>query len=268
MNSLNRMLLCVAAALFFWLGDSLLFCLMKDCAFIQALFPAVPSGRLLVRLIVAVFLLLFGIMGFIGHTVRLAELTRINRADDGALFGDEKSSSKSRRLLYHSMRLATMMGMSTANKDKLRILCYCYDIGMVCVPSSVLSKNGPLEPEEQRLRDAHTDWGAKIVSEIPQLRKASKLIAAHEELYDGNGPHALYGRSIPLACRIFVVAMIYDYYTQPHQEGDVLTRRQALDEMMLYRGTMLDPDVFDAFVKLMNDDTLSQQIGNSVYVPK
>ena len=88
MNSLNRMLLCAAAAVFFWLGDSLLFCLMKDCAFIQALFPAVPGSRLLIRLIVAVLLLLFGIMGFIGHTVRLAELTRINRADDGALFGD------------------------------------------------------------------------------------------------------------------------------------------------------------------------------------
>lgn len=268
MNSLNRMLLCAAAALFFWLGDSLLFCLIKDCAFIQALFPAVPSWRLLIRLIVAVLLLLFGIMGFIGHTVRLAELTRINRADDGSLFGDETSSAKSRRLLYHCMRLATMMGMSTANKDKLRILCYCYDIGMVCVPNAILGKSGPLEPEEQRIRDAHTDWGAWIASEIPQLRKAASLIAAHEELYDGNGPHALYGRSIPLACRIFVVAMIYDYYTQPHREGAALTRRQALDEMMLYRGTMLDPDVFDAFVKLMSDEALSQQIGESVYVPK
>ena len=62
--------------------------------------------------------------------------------------------------------------------------------------------------------------------------------------------------------------MIYDYYTRPHQEGAALTKRQALDEMLMYRGTMLDPDVYDAFVKLMNDDALSQQVGESVYVPK
>ncbi|MBO7667755.1 MAG: hypothetical protein J6T26_04760, partial [Firmicutes bacterium] len=61
MKSLNRMLLGAAAARVLWLGDSLLFWLVKDCAFIQALFPAVPSGRLLIRLIVAVVLLLFGI---------------------------------------------------------------------------------------------------------------------------------------------------------------------------------------------------------------
>ena len=267
MRSVHRLLLCAIAAVVLWLGDSLLFCLLKDCSFIQALFSAVPSSRLLVRLIIAVLLLFYGTMGFIGHTVRLTELTRINRADDGALFGDDKSSNKSRRLLYYSIRLATMMGMSTANKDKLRILCYCYDIGMVCVPGYIFTKNEPLDQNEQSLRDSHTDWGAKIASEIPQLRKAANLIAMHEELYNGTGPHALYGRSIPLACRIFVVAMLFDYYTQPHKEGDVLTTRQALDEMMLYRDTLLDPDVFDAFVKLMSDDQLSQRVGDSVFVP-
>lgn len=268
MRYFQRLLLYAASALAFWLVDSLLFCFAKDCLFAAALFAAVPSGRLLFRLIVVAVLLFIGTMGFIGYTVRRAELIRINRADDGALFGDDLSRSKSRRLLYHSIRLATMMGMSAANKDKLRVLCYCYDIGMVCVPSRVLDKQGKLDPEEQRLRDSHTDWGAKIASEIPRLRKAAPLIALHEELYNGGGPHARYGRSIPLACRIFVVAMLYDYYTQPHQGEPALTSREALDEMLLYRGTMLDPDVYDAFVRLMSDDKLYRRVGESVFVPK
>ena len=267
MRSTHRLLLCAFIALGLWLGDTLLFCLTKDCAFVPALFSAVPRSRLLLRLIVAVLLLFYGTMGFIGHNVRLAELTRINRADDGALFGDDKSPQKSRRLLYHSIRIATMMGMSAANKDKLRVLCYCYDIGLVCLPAGLFANDEPLSPEEQALRDSHTDWGAKIAEQIPQLRKAAPLIAMHEELYDGSGPHAKYGRSIPLACRIFVVAMLYDYYTRPHGGEAALTSRQALDEMALYRGTMLDPDVFDAFLKLMSDDSLSQRVGDSVYVP-
>lgn len=268
MDSLHRLLLCALAAAGLWLGDSLLFCFIKDCAFSQALFLAVPRLRLLLRLLIVVVLLFWGTMGFIGHAVRLAELTRINRADDGALFGDDNSAAKSRRLLYHSIRLATMLGMSTANKDRLRILCYCYDIGLVCVPRAVLTKSEPLSPEEQRLRDAHTDWGARIASEIPQLRRAAKLIAFHEELYNGGGPHALYGRSIPLACRIFVVAMLYDHFTRPQPGGAAMDTRQALDEMRLYRGTVLDPDVFDAFVKLKSDQALALKVGNSVYVPK
>ena len=268
MHSFKRLLLCDAAAACFWLIDSLLVCFANDCSYFQALFTAVSSGRLLFRLLLVVLLLFYGTMGFIGHTVRLAELTRINHADDGALFGDEKSADKSRRLLYHSIRLATMMGMSTHNKDKLRTLCYCYDIGMVCVPQSVLDHKGDLDAEQQKLRDSHTDWGARIAAAIPRLRKAAPLIALHEELYDGSGPHAMYGRSIPLACRIFVLAMIYDYYTQPHYGQAALTTAQALDEMLLYRGTMLDPDVYDAFYKLMSDNRLSQQVGESVYVPK
>ena len=268
MRSFPRLLLCVAAALVFWLVDSLLFCFAKDCAFFSALFTAVPSGRLLIRLLVVLALLFYGTMGFIGNNVRRAELTRINKADDGSLFGDNKSGNKSRRLLFHCMRLATMMNMSGSDKDKLRILCYCYDIGMVCVPSSVLMKSGPLSPEEQKLRDEHTDWGAEIARSIPQLSKAAPLIAMHEELYNGGGPHALYGRSIPLACRIFVTAMVYDYYTQPHEGGAALSSREALAEMMLFRGSMLDPDVYDAFVKLMSDAKLSARVAESVYVPK
>ena len=268
MHSFQRMMLCAAAAAAFWLADSLLFCFSSDCAFLSALFAAVPGGRLLLRLIIVAVLLFWGIMGFIGHTVRLAELTRINRADDGALFGDAKSADKSRRLLYYSIRLATMMGMTNANKDKLRILCYCYDIGMVCVPVSVLDKNCALEPDEQKLRDGHTDWGERIAAAIPQLRKASHLIALHEELYDGSGPHAVYGRSIPLACRIFVVAMLYDYYTQAHDGEPALSSRQALDEMLMYRGTVMDPDVYDAFVELISDDRLSRKVGDKVFVPQ
>lgn len=268
MRSFQRMLLCAAAALALWLIDALLFCFAKDCTFAQALFTAVPSWRLLLRLLVAVGLLFVGIMGFIGHSVRLSELTRINRADDGSLFGDDQSASKSRRLLYHCIRLATLMGMSTPNKDMLRTLCYCYDIGMVCVPGVVLKKSDDLDAEEQKLRDSHTDWGARIASNIPQLRKAAPLIALHEELFDGSGPHSLYGRSIPLACRIFVVAMLYDYYTQPHAGEAALTTADALDEMRLYRSTLLDPDVFDAFVRLMSDNRLSQTVGASVFVPK
>lgn len=268
MRPVPRLMLSFAIAGWLWLADALFLCLQIDCGFLPALFELVPDGRLLVRLIVALTLLFYGVADFIGHTVRRAELTRMNRADGGVLFGDAASKYKSRRLLYYCMRLATMMRLSAKEKDKLRTLCYCYDIGMVTVPLSIREKPGPLTPAEQRERDAHTERGAQIAAAIPRLAPAAELIALHEEFYDGSGVHARVGRSIPLACRIFVTAMLYDYYSQPHGGSPALEKDAALDELRLYRGSLLDPEVLDAFLNIMSDEKLARSVGEKVYIPQ
>lgn len=282
MYSGQRLFLCVGGAALLWLVDSLLLCLSANCTLGAALFSAVPHVRLLVRLLAVVVLLFVGAAGFIAHAVRRFELTLINQADDGSLFGEEDSSSQSRRLLFYALRLATFLGLSTGQKDSLRLLCYCHDLGALFVKEEVRQISGILTPFEQKELDSHTLRGARIAAAIAPLHKVAPLIALHEELYDGSGPQARYGRSIPLVCRIFTVVRLYDYFTEI-QPSDLLrsgfaaqvplpktllTRAEALDEMALYRSTLLDPDVLDAFVRMMRDESLFQRVGESVFVPQ
>lgn len=268
MRPLSRLILICASAVFLWLADSLLFAFFSGHTFAAALWGAVPFARLLARLSLVLALLFFGVLSYTAHAVRFKEIVRMNKADNGALFGNAESAKKAERLLYYSMRLATVLRMRPREKDKLRLLCYCYDIGMVGVPDWLLEKEGALTKEEQRLRDRHIDLGAEIARNIPQLRKAATLIACHEEYYNGGGAKALYGRSIPLACRIFVTVLMYDFYTQPHPGGRVLESEEALDELAFYSGTVLDPDVLDAFRRMLVDKKLGAVVAEHVFAPE
>lgn len=268
MRPFVRLLIYCAAAIFLWLADSLLLAFGQGLSYPDALWRFVPATRLLLRLGITLLLLFIGVLRFTAHAVRKREIIRINKADSGAWFGRADSAKKAERLLYHSLRLATVLRMRPREKDKLRQLCYCYDIGMVGVPDWVLEKDGGLTHDEQLLRDRHIELGAEIARQIPQLRRIAPLIACHEEYYNGGGAKGMYGRSIPLACRIFLVALIYDYYTQPHEDGRVLENEEALDELAFYSGTVLDPDVFAAFRRLMSDKRLGAAVAEHVFAPE
>ena len=239
MKPLSRLYFCCPDCRAFMAGGWLFLAFFDHLSYDAALWSAVPWWRLLLRFCFVLAVLFYAVMHYIGSSVRNKEWVRINKADNGSLFGDPKSASKSRRLLYHSMRLATMLHMHTRDKNNLRLLCYCYDIGLIGVPRAVLEKDAPLSKEEQRELDRHLDLGAEIAAEIPRLRKVASLIACHEEHFNGGGAKAMYGRSIPLACRVFSVALMYDHYTQIYAGGRVLTTAEALerDGVLPWHGT-------------------------------
>lgn len=267
MRPLSRLLVYILLALLLWLTDSLLLAFWQRLPLGLALWSGVEAWRLLARLLTTVVLLLLGFGGYIGRAVREQEIIRMNKADNDRLFGNLDSPQRSRRLLYHAMRLATMMRMRPRKREELRLLCYCYQIGLVGVPLALLEKEGRLTAEEQRQRDRHLEVGRQIAANIPQLRRIAPLIACHEENYDGSGPQSMYGRSIPLACRIFLAVRIYDHLTLPRPQGQGMSREEALDELDLFSGAALDPEVVSAFRALLTDKMLSSAVGERIYAP-
>ena len=89
-----------------------------------------------------------------------------------AHFGAPDSCDRHQRMLYYALRLATLMKMNSSEQHNLRILCYCHDIGLVGVHSSVLYKRGQLSADEQKIWDEHINYGADIMANIPQLARA------------------------------------------------------------------------------------------------
>ena len=94
---------------------------------------------------------------------------------------------------------------------------------MIGVPSSTLTKQGPLTPAELDEIREHPWLGERIVAPVPALGgTARQVIACHHERWDGLGyPRGLRGAEIPLAARIFAVADTFDAMTndQPYREA-------------------------------------------------
>lgn len=248
-----------------WLGESLLMAFSHQVNFGVALWSGVPAFRLLLRLCIVAFLLFWGVMSVIRGELRGKQYRKLSPASRCLLFGDPSSPRAAVRLHYHCLRLAAVMGMRAREQERLCLLCYCHDLGLIGVPDEILDIDRPLTKEEQALLDRHIDLGAEIAINIPQLHRISPLILAHEEYYNGGGAKALYGRSIPLACRILKVVQMYDYFTHPHLGGPVLDDNEALDEMMLYSGEILDPEVLEAFRKLLVDGRMARTVTQHIF---
>lgn len=269
-RKINRLPLCFCLAALFWLGDSLLLAWSGGFSFMEALWPAAPALRQLLRLAVLMALLLAGFCYYFQSSWALAAYQRLSPHRRRQLYGSPESPAQGDRLHYYTARLGLVMGLRPRERENLRLLCYCHDLGLFQVPPDIqervrgmgLSFSPPpgalrLGQAEQKLYDSHVDKGAEIAAAIPQLVRVARLICCHEEHYDGGGPKSLYGKGIPLACRIFSVARAYDFFVQPHPGGRVMDTAQALDELDLYSGSLLDPDVVAAFRQLMTDRRLA-----------
>ena len=101
----------------------------------------------------------------------------------------------------------------------------------------------------------HVITGMRILEPIPGFREALPIVAQHHEWFNGKGyPEGLSGKEISLHARIFAVADCYDALTssRPYREG--LPKEQVLVMLQEKSGSQFDPDVVEAFVRMITAD--------------
>ena len=88
--------------------------------------------------------------------------------------------------------------MSENEIQGVKTAALLHDIGKLAVPEHILSKPGPLTPEEFQKIRAHPKVGADIVSSVPFPYPVAPLILSHHERWDGKGyPAGPEGRRDP-----------------------------------------------------------------------
>jgi putative nucleotidyltransferase with HDIG domain len=146
------------------------------------------------------------------------------------------------------------LGLDRTQLVEVELGALLHDVGKLRLPRELLSKTGPLTPDEERLIRLHPEWGAEMVARIPGLEAVALIVRLHHERPDGRGyPHGLTHVRIPVATRIVSVCDAYGAMTKRRPYSAPLDLETAMGELQRHSGTQFDPDVVDAltaFVRL------------------
>lgn len=162
---------------------------------------------------------------------------------------ERETLSHSKRVSQYSAHLARQLGISGTSLDEVRQGAMLHDIGKIGIPDRVLLKPGHLTEEEWAVMRKHPEIGAWIVEGVESLKRASSIVIAHHERFDGLGyPHGLRGEEIPLGARIFAVADTLDAVLsdRPYRSGQ--SYEHAREEIARNAGSQFDPDVTACFL--------------------
>jgi HAMP domain-containing protein len=150
-------------------------------------------------------------------------------------------------------RLARTMGLPEDSLIHVRRGVLLHDIGKMAIPDSILLKPGPLTDEEWQLMRRHPEFAYEMLFPIEFLRAALDIPYCHHEHWDGSGyPRGLRGDEIPLSARIFAVIDVWDALTSRRPYHPPFTRERALGIIRADSGSHFDPQVVDAFLKIID----------------
>ena len=182
-----------------------------------------------------------------------AQIEIIERLARAAEFRDDNTGQHTERVGQMAALLGRELGLPDAQVVLMRRAAPLHDVGKIGIPDSILLKLGKLTPAEFELVKTHTTIGARILSgsRFALLRLAEEIAFSHHERWDGSGYAGLAGGAIPLPGRIVAVADVFDALTQKRPYKAAWPVEEAVAEVRRQRGRQFDPDVVDAFVRII-----------------
>ncbi|GAC1540203.1 MAG: hypothetical protein NVS3B12_26950 [Acidimicrobiales bacterium] len=175
---------------------------------------------------------------------------------------DPRTRGHSERVRAFNDLLAEEMGLSEADRDKLRWAALLHDVGKLGVSHQILNKVGKPDEREWAMLKAHPEMGARIAAPLRGwLGVWSEAIIEHHERWDGQGyPLGLAGQQISLGGRIVAVADSFEVMTAPRPYKRPVSAAVARRELAACAGAQFDPEVVRAFLNISIPE-LRQKMG-------
>jgi putative nucleotidyltransferase with HDIG domain len=160
----------------------------------------------------------------------------------------------SERVSLYAELIALEMMIDNEEIKNIKLAGILHDIGKIGTYDHLLDKPGKLTAEEYAIVKKHPSQGANILKEIKQLREIIPMVEYHHEKLDGTGyPYGLRSKEIPIGAKILHVADSFDSMTsnRPYRTSPGI--EYALSELNKYKGIQFDPDVVEAFLRVLGD---------------
>jgi HD-GYP domain-containing protein (c-di-GMP phosphodiesterase class II) len=163
---------------------------------------------------------------------------------------DSYTYGHSERVARIGVELARELGLSAEEINDVYLAGLLHDIGKIGVRDSLLTKEGPLTPEEFDHVKQHVVIGYNILAGLGPLHALLPGILYHHERIDGAGyPHGLRGEAIPLLARILAVADGYDAMSTTRPYRSNMSCAEVERQLQEGKDTQWDARVVDAFLR-------------------
>lgn len=166
----------------------------------------------------------------------------------------------------HSMNVAIYlvglggeMNLSSQEIQELSLGGMLHDLGKAKISLDIINSTGKLTDEEFQEMMQHPQFGVDMLQTIDSEHKmvpqsCYMAILHHHEKFSGGGyPCKLCGKDIHLFGRMTKVCDVFDALTTKRSYKEAMTSFEALRLMKDKMYGEFDPDVFDAFLRLMAD---------------
>jgi putative nucleotidyltransferase with HDIG domain len=161
-----------------------------------------------------------------GHSVRVGELAR---------------------------EIAIAMELPRAVVENIHVSGLLHDIGKIEISGEILSKVAELSASERELINTHTEKGATILASVGAiLKEVVPIVVAHHKYFadtlEGIDRNTI---KIPMGARVVAVADSFDAMTtdRPYRKG--MPPWEALEEIVSKTGKQFDPEVVEAFKRVI-----------------
>ena len=151
--------------------------------------------------------------------------------------------------------IAIAMDLPRPAVENLHVAGLLHDIGKIEISGEILRKAADLSTDERELINSHSAKGATILASVGGvLKEVIPIVVAHHkyfadtlEAFDRNTT------TIPLGARIVAVADSFDAMTtdRPYRKG--MPPWQALEEIVANAGKQFDPEVVEAFKRVISE---------------
>jgi putative nucleotidyltransferase with HDIG domain len=150
--------------------------------------------------------------------------------------------------------VAERLGLGDVDLVEVELGALLHDLGKLRMPPQILTKPGPLDPDELRLMRLHPEWGAEMVARVPGLEAVALIVRLHHERPDGTGyPHGLTDERIPMASKIVSACDAYGAMTRRRDYSEPLDVDAALAELEAHTGTQFDPLVVEVLADFVRE---------------
>jgi diguanylate cyclase (GGDEF)-like protein len=167
---------------------------------------------------------------------------------------DEYTSSHARWITDLALKVGAEVGLDSTALKQLELGALFHDIGKIGIPSHILTKPGPLTPEERTVVETHPLLGERILAPIEQLEEVRPIVRACHERWDGTGyPDHLAGNDIPIESRIIFACDAFHAMTTDRPYRKALTVDEARRRLREGAGSQFDPQVIDACLRVLAD---------------
>jgi PAS domain S-box-containing protein/putative nucleotidyltransferase with HDIG domain len=167
---------------------------------------------------------------------------------------DPYTSGHERRVAEIAVAIGRELELDEQQLEGLRVAGYLHDIGKINIPSEILAKPSKLTELEYEIIKGHPEAGFNVLKDVDFPWPVAQVARHHHERINGSGyPDGLKGDEIILEAKITAVADVVEAMGshRPYRPG--LGIEPALEEIERGKGTLYDPRVAEACLRLFRE---------------